>query len=207
VRAVTRIGISIAIGLAVIAVLAWFAPWEVSALLGWDAAALVFVVWIWIEIGGRDASTTKRIATREDDSRRAAELIVLGACVASLGGVGMLLIKASEATGFARSWLTALAVGSVMVSWLAVNTVFTLRYAHLYFLEGGGIDFHADRAPDYGDFAYLAFTVGMTYQVSDTDLVSKAIRKTCLRHALVAYLFGIVIVAMTINVVASLLRG
>ncbi len=92
-------------------------------------------------------------------------------------------------------------------SWAAVHTVFTLRYASLYHLEGGGIDFtEGDRLPDYRDFAYVAFTIGMTFQVSDTDLTSFTIRRTALRHALLAYLFGIVIVAITINVVAGLLK-
>ena len=132
--------------------------------------------------------------------------MLIAASVASLAGVGMALLKASEAVGLARAGTTAVAVVSVAVSWLAVHTVFTLRYAHLYYLGEGGIDFHDDRAPDYGDFAYVAFTVGMTYQVSDSDLTSKQIRMTALRHALLSYVFGIAVVALTINVVASLLR-
>jgi uncharacterized membrane protein len=85
--------------------------------------------------------------------------------------------------------------------------VFTLRYARTYYAEGGGIDFNGDRPPDYRDFGYVAFTIGMTYQVSDTDLTSNSLRRTALRHALLSYLFGIVVVAITINVVAGLLRG
>jgi uncharacterized membrane protein len=96
-------------------------------------------------------------------------------------------------------------VVTVALSWLAVHTVFTLRYAHLYYLDGGGISFHSDEAPDYGDFAYVAFTLGMTYQVSDSDLTSKRIRTTALRHALVSYVLGIAVIAVTINVVAGLI--
>jgi uncharacterized membrane protein len=92
----------------------------------------------------------------------------------------------------------------VILSWATVHTVFTLRYARLYYAAGGGIDFNGDRAPTYTDFAYLAFTIGMTYQVSDTSIASKAIRRTALRHAYMSYLFGTVVVAMTINVVAGL---
>jgi uncharacterized membrane protein len=86
-----------------------------------------------------------------------------------------------------------------------VHAVFTLRYARLYYSGGGGIAYHNNEAPDYGDFAYVALTIGMTFQVSDTDLTSRQIRRSAIRHALLSYLFGVVIVAMVINVVASLL--
>ena len=94
------------------------------------------------------------------------------------------------------------------VSWGVVHTVFTLRYAHRYYRDPiGGIDFKSgdDYAPDYGDFAYVAFTVGMTFQVSDTDIQSREIRRSVLSHALLAYLFGAVILAVTVNLIASLL--
>jgi len=98
------------------------------------------------------------------------------------------------------------ALMSVFVSWTLVHTVFTLKYARLYYTgQPGGIDFNETAAPDYRDFAYLSFTIGMTFQVSDTDLTAKPIRMTALRHALLSYLFGVAVVAMTINVVAGLL--
>ena len=84
----------------------------------------------------------------------------------------------------------------MVVSWFAVHTVFTLRYAHLYYLEDGGIDFHDARDPSYADFAYMAFTVGMTFQVSDTDVTSRRIRASVFRHALLSYVFGIAVIAL-----------
>jgi uncharacterized membrane protein len=85
--------------------------------------------------------------------------------------------------------------------------VFTLRYARTYYSEPtGGIDFNEEDPPTYLDFAYLALTIGMTFQVSDTNLTSKPIRRTALGHAMLSYLFGAVIVALVINVVASLLH-
>jgi uncharacterized membrane protein len=95
---------------------------------------------------------------------------------------------------------------SVALSWAAVHTVFALRYAHLFYGHSGGIDFGSD-APDYRDFAYLAFTIGMTFQVSDTAIGSQEIRRTVLRHALLSYVFSVVIVATTINVIVGLFRG
>ena len=97
---------------------------------------------------------------------------------------------------------------TVVLSWSAVNTMFTLRYADLYYQGSSAVDFgyrDPDDRPDYRDFAYLAFTIGMCYQVSDTTLRDRGIRRTVLVHALVSYVFGVVIIAAGINVVAGLL--
>ena len=93
----------------------------------------------------------------------------------------------------------------MVVSWFAVHTVFALRYARLYYSDPpGGIDFNQSEAPAYVDFAYLAFTIGMAYQVSDTDLQTRKIRATALQHSLLSYLLGAVILAMTINLIIGL---
>ena len=183
------------------------APWQGRVLLGWDTAAIVFLLWVWGDIRGRDAKATAEIATSEDDSRAIADLMLIGASVASLAAVLLALVKAASLHGGPKAVLTIIAIGSVMVSWAVVNTVFTLRYAHLYYGEPpGGIDFHDDRDPRYIDFAYVAFTIGMTYQVSDTELNSGDIRHTALRHALLSYVFGTAIIATMINVLAGALR-
>ncbi len=103
--------------------------------------------------------------------------------------------------------LVAVALLTVVVSWTLVNTVFTLHYAHLYYTEPhGGVEFADEEGPpDYRDFAYVAFTVGMCYQVSDTTLSTRHMRRTALRHAIIAYIFGVVIVATTINIIAGFL--
>ena len=132
--------------------------------------------------------------------------MLVSASVASLPGVGFALVKASSTAGTSRALITAVAVVTVALSWFSVHAVYTLRYADLYYRADGGIDFHDDGAPDYRDFAYVAFTIGMTFQVSDTDLVSRPIRRTALRHALLSYLFGIAVIATTINAVAGLLN-
>jgi uncharacterized membrane protein len=200
-----RVAVAIAAGVVAAGVAIALTPWQVAALTGWDVTAAVFLVWVWSNIWGLDGDQTARVATRVDDSRSAADLILIAACVASLTGVGFALLKASDTSGVARGLIAGIAVLSVVLSWAAVHTIFTLRYARLFHVEGGGIDFtEGDRVPDYRDFAYVSFTIGMTFQVSDTDLTSFSMRRTALRHALLAYLFGIVIVAITINMVAGL---
>lgn len=106
-----------------------------------------------------------------------------------------------------QALLILLAAAVVAVSWLTVHTLFMLRYGDLYYGDPvGGIDFNGDEQPDYLDFAYLALTIGMTFQVSDTSLTSKAMRRLAIRHALLSFVFVAVIVALAINSVASLLR-
>jgi len=205
VTALTRVAVCGAAGIVVAAVAATVGPWQVSSLLGWDAAATVYCLWVWAVTRRADAASTAWHATREDDSRTAADLILVAASAASLLGVGLVLLLASDQSGYTRALTVGLAVATAVVSWLAVQTVFTLRYAHLYYLEGGGVDFHSEEPPHYRDFAYVAFTLGMTYQVSDTNLTSKRLRATALRHALISYVFGIAVIAITINVVAGLL--
>ena len=199
-----RVLVSFAVGIAAFGV-AWLAtPWQAATLIGWNVAATVFIAWVWFTVAGMDGESTARHAAIEDLSRPTADLILIIASVASLVGVALALLEASDTEGLEKAMIVGNASVSVILSWATVHTVFTLRYARLYYAAGEGIDFNGDRAPTYTDFAYLAFTIGMTYQVSDTSIASKAIRRTALRHAYMSYLFGTVIVAMTINVVAGL---
>ena len=119
----------------------------------------------------------------------------------------MLLGETHAAESEYRAWAAAVAVASVVLSWLLVHTLFAIRYASLFYRgEVGGVDFNQAELPAYSDFAYLSFTLGMTFQVSDTNITSHAIRVTALGHALLSYLFGAVILATTINLVAGLYR-
>jgi uncharacterized membrane protein len=181
------------------------ASWSVAALCGFDVAALVFVLWVWAGVAGADAETTERLARAEDASPTAAEGVLIAAGAASLVAVGFALAAAGDAAAPARALLTTLAFASVALAWISVHTVWMLRYARLYYSPpAGGIDFGGDD-PEYADFAYLALTIGMTFQVSDTALADRRIRRAALHHALLSYLFGTVIVAITVSTVAKLL--
>jgi len=181
-----------------------FGAWKYAALVGWDALAASFSAWTWISVSRMDAAATEAHATREDPSQPVSYILLVSASLASLIAVAVVLVAANSAHG-SRRWLMAgLAAASVALSWLLVHTLFTLRYARLYHRGDGGVSFNQHDPPRYLDFAYLAFTIGMTFQVSDTDLQSSAIRSTALRHALLSYLFGAVILATTVNFVVSL---
>ena len=203
----TRLLVGGCVGLLVLVTMLAVTPWQVAVLASWDATAAVIVVWVLAVVWRKDSEATRRLAVREDDSRAAAELLLLFAAVASLVGIGLGLVKAGHEHGGAKAAITAIAVLSVVLSWAVVNVVYALRYAHIYYSAGGqGIDFNEEGDPDYRDFAYMTVTIGMTYQISDTDVKSKSIRRTVTGHALLSYLFGTGVVAMMINVVAGLLR-
>ena len=203
--ATVRVAVCFAVGAgAAIATVAAGEP-ELAPLVGWDGAGAAFLLWMWPTIWALDERQTARRAEREDPGKVIADALLLGASIVSLAAVGVVLVKAANSGALARDLLVALAAVSVVIAWVVVHTIFTLRYALLYYFdEDGGIDFNEPDPPRYTDFAYLAFTVGMTFQVSDTDIQDKKIRATILRHMWLSYLFGAFIVAITINLIAGL---
>ena len=198
-----RILVSVALGVAVAVVVGNTAGWR-FALAGWIVTAGTYVVWTQFIVLGMDAEQTCRWATREDPTRWLADAVILSARVASLGGVGYVVAAGSRA-GHEAVVAAIFGILTVAASWVAVHTLFTVHYARLYYSdEPGGINFHDPEPPRFRDFAYLAFTVGMTYQVSDTEIGLTSIRATVLRHALLSYLLGAVVLAVTINLIAGL---
>jgi uncharacterized membrane protein len=181
------------------------ATWQVTLLLAWDVAAAVYLVWVWSSVLRLDAGRARRVAASEDDSRAAAEALLLAASVASLVAVGFVLAEAGRGADARRGVLTALAVVSVLLAWSVVHTIFALRYARLYYAAPvGGLGFGEDDPPMYADFAYVAFTIGMTFQVSDTDISKRPIRRAAIHHALLSYVFGTMILGIVVNSIATL---
>jgi uncharacterized membrane protein len=203
----TRVGVAVAAGASAGLLASLPGSWQIGMLVGWDVAAGVYLAWTWRTIWRRDPAATARLALREDPGRATADALLLVASVASVLAVGLAITAGRVGTSLERDLRAALAVVSVFLSWTVVQTVFTSHYARLYYGHPtGGIDFNQEAPPGYADFAYLAFTVGMTYQVSDTELQTAALRAAALRQALLSYLLGAVILATTINLVAGLLR-
>jgi uncharacterized membrane protein len=178
--------------------LRWF-----SLLIGWDVLAVTYVVWTWAVVWPFDAAQTASHAEHEEPGRQTVFALILSGALASLVGVGLLLTKARpDDLGVIAP---AVAVASVVISWLAVHTLYALTYAKAYFQEKpvGGIDFNTEEPPRYSDFAYVAYTVGMSFAISDTNLTSSRMRATAIKHGLLSYVFGSVIVATVVNLIAS----
>ena len=216
-------------GLIVTVVLLPFAAWGLALTGGWDTATLAFLLPAWSVVIRADSSRAPQLAAREDQTegsgrqlaraaagcprrpdRRPARGLLVGASVASLLGAGYALHLAGRENGASRVLLIGVAVLTVMLSWTVINTVYTMRYADQHFRsKQGGIAFGTEQdqqLPGYRDFAYVAFTIGMTYQVSDTTLRDPRIRRTVLAHATLSYVFGVVIVAGTVNLISGLFR-
>ena len=181
-------------------------PWWLGPLVAWDVAAAAQLVWTWLLIWGLSPSETSSHATQESPGRANTDLLLVAGSIVSLVAVGLVLVKANQHSGLDRGILIGTSVLSIVLAWSTVHTVYALRYAQLYYRrDAGGVDFNDDSsAPCYPDFVYLALTIGMTFQVSDTDLTTTGFRRLAIRHALLSYMFGALIIAVTINLIAGL---
>ena len=174
-------------------------------LAGWAALGIVSVAWVLLIVWPMDAAQTRAHATAEDPGRRLARLIAILGSIASLGAAAVVIVEARHAPPLLSALLAGVAVLSVAASWALIQTDYLLRYAHLFYTEPiGGIDFHQDDPPRYTDFAYVSVGLGMTYQVADTNLSDGGMRRLVIAQTLLAYLFGAIILATIINLIASL---
>jgi uncharacterized membrane protein len=204
----SRLMVATVCGVAALLVSAQLLAWYVAPLIAWDVFALVYLLWIWATIRRLDDAHTGDFSVREDPSRLITDSVLTVCSVISLAAVATVLVGSDVGSKTIYVLEVGLAVLSAVISWTLVHTIYMLRYARLYYTDSpGGVEIEgAGNEPTLRDFAYLAFTLGMTYQVSDTGLKTSEFRSVALRHALMSYGFGTVIVATTINLVAGLTR-
>jgi uncharacterized membrane protein len=196
----------IALGAALLVLLATNGlGWPVRAILAWVVYALSVLALAWttiVVLHPRDARHTYRI---QDSSRWLIFLFVLLAAAVSLGAVVVLLNYAKQMSGQQYGWYIGLAVLAIISSWGLVQTLFVLRYAHLYYGDTtGGLNFPDTDEPDYLDFAYFAFGVGMTSQVADVGPTNRPMRHLVLWHSVLSFGFNTTIIALSINVLSGL---
>ncbi|KRF44351.1 hypothetical protein ASH01_10000 [Terrabacter sp. Soil811] len=176
----------------------------VHGLSGFVVAGLAFAAPLLIHILGHDAPATREKVQGRDGDAAWYDVVVIFVGLASLAGVTILLVG-GRALGGAEVVDAVVGVGAVAVGWLCVHTVYVLRYARVYYASPRPpIDFNQDEDPTFSDFAYFSFNLGMAYQVSDTDLKSSDVRRVVLGHTLLAYLYGTIVIAATINLVAGI---
>ncbi len=182
---------------------------RLGPLVGWCAAGVVALVWVWRICWPQDAAGTERLA-REEPTSRVTDDAIIAACLASIGAVVLALIQTDNQSGDAISVaLVILGVLGTIVAWALVHTVYAVKYARMYFVDHheGGFEFNQDAQPTYSDFAYFAFTIGMSFAVSDIEPTSSDTRRKALPHALLSYLFGTILIAVAINLVTNLGQG
>lgn len=212
--------ISLAVAIAVLGVTFRVFPLSVSLIAAWDAFALTSLSLAWAGMLSCDARTRVREATLQDSGRITIASCLIIAALASLGGAGTLLSSARAAAEKAPLDLTlvtghvTLAATTIVLSWLLVHTLLAVHYTHLFYARkkdsaesppGHGLDFPNEEKPGFSDFAYFSFVIGMTFQVSDVQVTSGAMRRAVLLHSLLSFAFNTVIVAFSINLATTLL--
>ena len=196
--------------IAILIIATWLAArqwaWNVSAMIGFDVAALLFLVSVAPLLRRRNAEQMREVSLRHD-ANRFLLLVVTGAViVAILIAVGAEVTQREKLPG----WGMPLVIVTLAIAWLFSNTVYALHYAHIYYLPEGasgrdraGIDFPGRGDPDYSDFVYFAFTLGMTFQTSDTAITGRGVRRVVILHCFAAFVFNIGVLAFTINVLGG----
>ena len=182
-------------------------------ILGWDVFCIVMLTFSWILFTRTSSNDLCVVVEKQDDGVKVIFLIVtIGIFFGVFGAIALILEGTEASTN--KIIHTFISLSPVILSWLLLHTMFTIRYAHLYHDHNrldtgsniGGLEFPMDEDPDYLDFAYFSFVIGMTFQVSDISVSSKAIRRFVLMHSLISFVFNTIIVALTINILAGLKR-
>jgi len=184
-----------------------------SVLLSWDTFCLALIGLSWITFFGIGAADVHRQAQRQDESRYGTFLLSLCAVCVSMIGI-LLLMHPNDETSHVKELHRAASLLGVGLSWVLLHTLFTLRYAHLYYTDPeaattgsaqvGGLEFPGDKAPDYTDFAYFSFVLGMTFQVSDVSIQDRGIRRVVLLHSLISFAFNTIVVALSVSILSGL---
>ncbi|MFE7585217.1 DUF1345 domain-containing protein [Streptomyces gardneri] len=206
VDAVPRLVAAAVVGAATGALVGLLSGTPLGILAGIATAETLFVVAGWFVLWPMDAAATHRNVRREEFRPVLEELVVVGTAVCGLVGIIVMLMVGHSDLGQAAA---ATALCGVFMAWAALHLMYAARYAYDYYAlhPGGGIDFNTDDPPRYSDFLYFSFNLGMTYQVSDTNVSTSSLRAIVLRHCLLSYVFGAGILATTINLVIGIVTG
>jgi uncharacterized membrane protein len=183
-------------------------------IITWNSGVICFLALAWSMMTSATPEKMRRSAQRQDESRLAILTLVVAAACVSLFAIGVMLKNTKNLSITILTLHVTLAGLTVICSWLLIHTMFTLHYAHLYYREHSEIptednveclDFPHEKQPDYWDFLYFSFVIGMTCQVSDVQIVSRPMRRLALVHGVLTFFFNTVILAISINIVAGLI--
>ena len=178
-------------------------------MIGWDVFSLFMITFSWITFFQVSAGQIRQQAKVQDENRVIIFVLILVATLAGMVAVVILVITKTEAHQESE-WKMPIALAGMLLSWVLIHTIFTLRYAHIFYgnheedpsSHAGGLDFPSEKKPDYLDFAYFSFNVGMTFQVSDVATTTRKLRRLVLLHSFISFIFATIMIALTINVIS-----
>jgi uncharacterized membrane protein len=207
-RARPRLSSSAAIGVA--AFLALPAHWRLPTRLlgGWDVGIACYLILVYSLMARAHVGLIRERAAIEDEGRVAILVLTVSAALASLGAI---VVELGTAFGSNREAAQlALATATILLSWGFTHTIFAMHYAHEFYSEngrrGGGLVFPGNEEPDYWDFVYFSFVIGMTSQVSDVAVSCKPIRRTVAAHGILSFMFNTALLALTVNIAAGAIQ-
>ncbi len=206
-----RLALALAIAVAAYVAQPDSISWHTRLVASWDAGAIVYLCLAWTIIGTADARSTREHALAQDTSVIIISLFALGAACSSVVAIAFVVGTIGGLAFWSKAWHLALTVVASTTSWTLIQTVFAFHYARRYYgderrnpsQQAGGLAFPGGADPDYMDFAYYSFVVGMTSQVSDVQVLSPKMRRLTLIHGVLAFIFNIAVLALTLNIIAS----
>ena len=199
-----RIGVAAALGLGAGVLASVWAPPEIATAIGWDAAAMFYVARIWMKLARLSAEDLTSWSAEEDEGRTALTVVLSAAVAISTTSI-FAMVTDKSGVG-----VVALAAFTIFVSWTLLHTVYATHYAHRCYADGAdrpALEFPGGQPPDFFDFAYYAFTIGMTFQTSDVETRTPAMRRLTLAHGVASFLFNTVIIAISVGLASSLMSG
>ena len=187
----------------------WHLPTRL--LVGWNLGVAIYLADALITIARFDIKQVRQGSASQDEGGLLILVLTVAAAIASLAAIVAQLGFAQAAGGEYKAVYFAHAAVTILLSWMFIHVIFALHYAHEYYGEGrdktvGGLNFPAPEEPDYWDFVYFSFVVGMTFQVSDVQITSKSIRRAVLAHAIVSFFFAVAILALAVNIGSGLIK-
>lgn len=173
---------------------------------GWNVFSLSMIVMNWVTFNITDSKEIRSQVQVQDPKRAIVFILVLIATIASILAVVMMIIV-KEGGNVETVWRIPMAITGMVLSWILIHTLFTLRYAHIYYgndvdnptNHAGGLSFPGGKRPEYLDFAYFSFVLGMTFQVSDIEITSRSLRTLALFHGMISFAYNTIMIALVIN--------
>ena len=183
--------------------------WSTRLLVGWDLGSAVYLVLAFAVIPQFYIKRVRVRAAEQDEGGLLILVLTVAAAVASLAAIIVELGAERVAHAGGERTVFLLVAGTIMLSWLLIHVIFAFHYAHEFYRgrgdRGSGLTFPDDDRPDYWDFVYFAFVIGMTFQVSDVQVTSKRLRRLVVAHGIVSFVFDVAIIALTVNIAANLI--